>query len=359
MTGDRSKTYEKVVTPSSGLRLHLNENTAGCSPRVFEALHAITRQRAALYPDYDAARQATATRLAVPVEEVLLTNGLDEGILAAAVAALRPQGLSETADSSSAAATTPEAIVVVPAFDMYGVCTGAAGGRVVNVPLGADLSFPIREVLAAVGPATRVLFLTNPNNPTGLLIPKADILEILRKVPQALVFVDEAYADFAGESLIGDVEAQEFRNLVIGRTFAKAYGLAGLRAGALVAHAETLAPLAQVVPPYSINIYAATALAAGLNDTEHYDWYLAQVRESKALIYDALDKLGLRYWRSAANFVLVNVGSHVAEVVADLAERGVFVRDRSRDHGCAGCMRVTAGVVEHTRVFVRALEEVL
>jgi len=113
------------------------------------------------------------------------------------------------------------------------------------------------------------------------------------------------------------------------------------------------------VPPYSINIYAATALAAGLNDTEHYDWYLAQVRESKALIYDALDKLGLRYWRSAANFVLVNVGSQVAEVVADLAERGVFVRDRSRDHGCAGCMRVTAGVVEHTRVFVRALEEVL
>ena len=94
MTSERSKTYEKVVTPSSGLRLHLNENTAGCSPRVFEALHAITRQRAALYPDYDTARQATATRLAVPVEEVLLTNGLDEGILAAAVAALRPQGLS-------------------------------------------------------------------------------------------------------------------------------------------------------------------------------------------------------------------------------------------------------------------------
>jgi len=359
MTSERSKTYEKVVTPSSGLRLHLNENTAGCSPRVFEALHAITRQRAALYPDYDTARQATATRLAVPVQEVLLTNGLDEGILAAAVAALRPQGLSAAAPSSSAAFTTPEAIVVVPAFDMYGVCTSAAGGRVVNVPLAADFSFPLREVLAAAGAATRVVFLTNPNNPTGQLIPRADIIEILRVLPQALVFVDEAYADFAGESLIGDVEARTYRNLVIGRTFAKAYGLAGIRAGAVIAHTDTLAPLSQVVPPYSINVYAAAALAAGLNDAQHYDWYLAQVRESKSLVYEALGKLGLRYWRSAANFVLVNVGGRVTQVVADLAERGVFVRDRSRDHGCAGCMRVTTGVVEHTRVFINALEEVL
>jgi histidinol-phosphate aminotransferase len=359
MTNDRSKNYEKVATPSSGLRLHLNENTAGCSPRVFEALHAITRQRAALYPDYDPARQATATRLAVPQDEVLLTNGLDEGILAAAVAALRPRGLSSTAAAMTPPAGEPEAIVVVPAFDMYAVCSNAAGGRVVNVPLGDNFTFPVREILAAINPATRVLFLTNPNNPTGQLIPRSDILEILRRAPQVLVFVDEAYADFANESLVADVEARRFSRLVIGRTFAKAYGLAGIRAGALVAHRDTLAPLAQVVPPFSINIYAATALAAGLNDTEHYDWYLAQVRESKALIYDALDRLGRRYWPSAANFVLVEIGTDVARVVEALATRNVFVRDRSRDHGCGGCMRVTAGVVEHTRIFIKALEEVL
>jgi histidinol-phosphate aminotransferase len=339
--------YERVETPKVGLRLHLNENTAGCSPKVIEALQGLTRQQAAAYPDYDAAVEVTARRLEVSANDLLLTNGLDEGLLAASIATLRSPDRS------------PEAIVVVPAFDMYAACADAAGGWVVEVTLNADFSFPLAAMRRAVTPNTRLIFLTSPNNPTGLCIPRGDVIEVARLAPHAIVLVDEAYVDFAGESLIADPEARRLPNLVIGRTFAKAYGLAGLRAGALVGSPATLAPIRRVVPPYSLNICATVALVAGLDDLEYYEWYLAEVRASKALLYDALDRLHVEYWPSAANFVLARFGNKASDVVAELKARGVFVRDKSRDPACPGCLRITTGVVEHTRTLVVALEEIL
>lgn len=337
--------YEKVVTPSSGLRLHLNENTAGCSPKVIAALNALTREDVAAYPDYDRSLAATAARLGVPQNEIVLTNGLDEGILATAVSGLRR--------------TNGEAIVCVPAFYMYAVCADAAGGEVVNVSINDDYSFPLARVLKAITPKTRVIFLTNPNNPTGQIIPRDEILAVVRAAPDALVFLDEAYADFANASLIGDVEARALPNLVIGRTFAKAYGLAGLRAGAVIGHPKTLEPFRQIIPPFSLNLCAAVALAAAFDDTEYYAWYLAQVRASKDLLYQALDRLNVRYWQSAANFVLVHFGDDAVRVIDALAAKQIYIRDRSRDPASPGCVRVTTGVVEHTQQFVNALEEVL
>ncbi|MGH2604652.1 MAG: pyridoxal phosphate-dependent aminotransferase, partial [Dehalococcoidia bacterium] len=261
-----SYAYEKVATPTSGLRLHLNENTAGCSPRVLAALHALTPEQAAFYPDYTAAARACAERLKVETDEVLLTNGLDEGILAAAVCALRDRTLSD-----------PEAVVVTPAFDMYAACADAAGARVVEIPADRDFAFPLEGVLRRLGPRTRIVFLTTPNNPTGRQIERGAVLQIAAAARQALIFVDEAYADFAGETLIGCPEARHFSNIVVGRTYAKAYGLAALRVGALVGAAATLAGIRRVVPPYSLNVCACVALCAALEDSAYYEWYLDQV----------------------------------------------------------------------------------
>ncbi len=340
--------YEKVLTPSSGLRLHLNENTAGCSPKVMAALQRLTRQDLAFYPGYDDVVAATASRLGVEPNQLVLTNGLDEGILAVTVAALRERD-----------ATVPEAVVVVPAFDMYASTASGVGARVVLVPLGPDFAFPTDRILAAIGPQTRLLYLTSPNNPTGLLIPRADIVRIARSAPHVSVLVDEAYADFAGTSLVGDAEVGALPNIFIGRTFAKAYGLAGLRAGVVIGDPAALEPLRRIVPPFSINACAAAALTAGLADEDYYQWYLAQVRSSKTLLYSALDKAGIRYWPSEANFVLADFGDRAAAVVAGLAARGVHVRDKSRDPACLGCVRITTGIVEHTEACVNALEEVL
>jgi histidinol-phosphate aminotransferase len=340
--------YEKVLTPSSGLRLHLNENTAGCSPKVIDALRALSRTDIGFYPDYDAVVSACAARLGVVPEQLVLTNGLDEGILAITVEALRERG-----------AVTPDAIVVVPAFDMYASTAAGVGARVVEVPLGPEFAFPVERLLAAIGPNTRLLFLTSPNNPTGLSIPKGDVVGVARAAPHVRVLVDEAYADFAGVTLIGDPDVAALPNVFIGRTFAKAYGLAGVRAGAVIGDTRALQSLRRIVPPFSLNICATVALAAGLADVDYYEWYLGQVRASKALLYAALSTAGVRFWPSDANFVLAHFGDRARAVVDGLAARGVHVRDKSRDPACLGCIRITTGVVEHTAACIRALEEVL
>ena len=340
-----SAEYQKP-SGSGGLRLHLNENTGGCSPAVVEALRSISCADAAFYHDAGTATAACAQHLGVDANRVILTNGLDEGILCACVAALR-------------GGNQFEALVVVPTFEMYGISATAAGGRVIEIPQPEDFSFPLAAVLAAINDNTRLIFLTTPNNPTGLSTAREEILAIADAAPQALVFVDEAYADFSGRTLIGDAEAERRVNIVVGRTFAKAYGLAALRVGALVGSPLTLDVIRPVVPPYNINVAAALALPAALADTAYHDWYVEQAAQSKAELYAALDRLGVPYWPSDANFVLARFGDRATYVVEGLAARGIRVRDRSTEHGCSGCVRITAGVVEHTKQCIAALEEVL
>src|SRR5262245_61506468 len=344
-----SRQYERPQAQEGGLRLHLNENTAGCSPRVQRVLRDLTREDAAFYPDYDAAIAAGAAHFGVSPDRVVLTNGLDDGIMVASLVALRG---ATTADPY-------EAIVVQPAFDMYAACADAMGARIIEVPPLADLFFPLQRVLAAIGPRTRIIFLTNPNNPTGLSISKTSVATIARAAPEATVFLDEAYADFAEQSMIVDAASGAIPNLLIGRTFAKAFGLAGLRVGALVGSVETLAPTRRAILPYTLNAYAAAALPAALDDREYYDWYLGEVRESKRLLYDVLTRAGVKFWPSDGNFVLVSFGDDLDRVIGAVAERGINIRDRSADPGCAGCARITAGVLDHTRQLVDALEEVL
>jgi len=334
---------------ADGLRLHLNENTAGCSPRVIEVLRSLTREQAAIYPDYDRAVEAAAARFGIGSDSLLLTNGLDEGILLTAIVGLR----------GSTVADPFEAIIVQPAFDMYAACADGVGGRIIDIPPRSDFSFPLDRVVESVTAKTRVVFLTNPNNPTGLSIPRDTVAAVAQAAPQALVLLDEAYADFSGESMIDDASSGRIPNLVIGRTFAKAYGLAGLRVGALVGTAERLAPMRRIVPPYTLNVYAAAALPAALEDIAYYDWYLTEVRQSKALLYEVLTRHRVQFWPSEGNFVLACFGDDLPRVIGDIAQRGVIIRDRSHDPGCAGCARITAGVLAHTRRLAAVLEEVL
>jgi histidinol-phosphate aminotransferase len=344
-----SSQYQREPELGDGLRLHLNENTGGCSPRVLEALRGLTALDTAVYPDYDRVNDACARYLGVETSRLLLTNGLDEGILAAAIAYLQRQpGVGDG---------VPEGLIAEPCFGMYADCIEAVGGRIVRVAPPADLAFPLDAVLAAITPRTRVIYLTSPGNPTGLLIPHAAVHALARALPDGLVFVDEAYADFTADHFLG--ELAQAPNVVVGRTYAKAYGLAALRIGAVVGDAAVIARLRRSLPPYSINVAAAVALEAAIGDQAHLDAYRAQVRESKARIYAVCDRLGLGYWPSEANFVLIRVGARAAAVVEALRERRIFVRDRSSEPGCAGCIRITAGIVAHTEQALAALEDIL
>jgi histidinol-phosphate aminotransferase len=171
------------------------------------------------------------------------------------------------------------------------------------------------------------------------------------------VFVDEAYAEFAGESFIPELAS--FPNVIVGRTFSKAFGLAGLRIGCLVGAPDTVDPIRRAVPVYSVSIAAVVAVQAALGDLDYLNDYLRQVTESKALLYAACGRLGLSYAKSRSNFVLVCAGDRTEALVRGAFERGVYIRDRSTEPGCAGCIRIGAGIVAHTRRCIEVMEEVL
>jgi histidinol-phosphate aminotransferase len=339
--------YQKPAELYDGLRLHQNENTGGCSPVVLEALAKLRPDQVCVYPPYEAATRACASYLGVDPDRLTLLNGLDEGLMALAVGYLRPRH-----------GMTPEAIVPEPAFEIFAIDAEVAGGTVIRVPPLPDFQFPLERVLGAVSPNTRVVFLTNPNNPTGVRLSSDAIRTVARQVPaEAVVFVDEAYAEFSGDTFIP--ELLNYPNVIVGRTFSKAFGLAGLRIGAVTGAPEALEPLRLAVPVYSVNIAAVVAVQAALQDRNYLRQYLDEVEQSKVMVYAVCDRLGLTFWRSAANFVLVHAGTHLDAIVTGAAERGVYLRDRSTEPGCAGCIRIGAGILEHTRRCVAVMEEVL
>lgn len=331
--------------PGEGLRLHLNENTGGCSPRVLEAIRRLQPTDISAYPSYRAAVIETAKYFDVDPEWVLLTNGLDEGILMAAVGHISRPRLHDA-----------ETIVPLPAFDPYPNSTAAVGATAVRVAPGPDLAFPTEAVINAVTPRTRMIFLNTPNNPTGQLISIPDLIHISEAAPDAVVLVDEAYIEFGGETFLPTLP--RYPNVLVGRTFSKAYGLAGMRVGVLIGHAPTLDPVRAVTLPFNINAVALAALHAALEDREFLPRYADQVRESRERLYAACRRLGLAYWESAANYVLVRVGE-TAPFIEALAARRIHVRDRSRDPITPGCIRITAGIVEHTNAAIDALESVM
>ena len=340
--------YQKPPELYDGLRLHQNENTGGCSARVLEALARLRADQIGFYPPYAAATDAVASYLGVPADRITLVNGLDEGIMALAVAYLR----------ASLGGPELESIVPEPAFEIFRFDTAVAGGRLVQVMPRADFTFPLDDVLSAISANTRVVFVTNPNNPTGVGVPLENIRTIARRLPDgAVVFVDEAYAEFAGESFVPEIDA--FPNVIVGRTFSKAFGLAGLRIGCMVGAPATLDGVRRAIPVYSVNIAAVVAVQAALADRGHLDGYLRQVAASKQLLYAACDRLGLTYWPSRANFVLVCAGDRTDALVKGAFEKGIYLRDRSSEPGCQGCLRIATGIVEHTTRAIAVMEEVL
>jgi histidinol-phosphate aminotransferase len=340
--------YQKPAELYDGLRLHQNENTGGCSPRVLEALATLRPDQIGFYPPYEAATRAVADYIGVDPDHLSLLNGLDEGITAMAIGYLR----------STPGGPVPEAVIPDPAFEIFAVDTDVVGAKPVHVAPNPDFSFPLERVLSAITDRTRVVFLTSPNNPTGALTPLAAIREVSRAVASgAIVFVDEAYFEFSGQTFVP--ELAQFPNVVVGRTFSKAFGLAGLRIGAITGHPEALEPIRLALPVYSVNIAAVVAVQAALQDLAYVHHYLTEVDRSKTLLYAACDRLGLTYWKSAANFVLVRAGDRLDAVMRAAAAHKIYLRDRSSEPGCEGCLRVATGVVEHTRRFIDVLEEVL
>jgi histidinol-phosphate aminotransferase len=179
------------------------------------------------------------------------------------------------------------------------------------------------------------------------------LLEIASRAPHAVVLVDEAYYHFYGETVMDQVGAVP--NLVVARTFSKAYGLAGLRLGLLAGPIELMRWIRCVLSPYSVNSLALACLPPALEDTAYLDWYVGEVLAARTEFEAALDAAGVRRWPSQANFILVEIGAQHAEFVRLMREAGVLVRDRSSDPGCNGRVRITIGTREQMKQAIAAL----
>jgi histidinol-phosphate aminotransferase len=337
------KEYHPPLGSRDRLRLDFNENTVACSPVVREVLARISTENLTRYPEREPVEAIVAehlgSHLGLKPEKVALTNGVDEAIHVLFEAFL------DVGD---------EVLLPVPTYTMYEVYASATDAKIVMVQAAGDLAFPYERLVEAITPRTKMIAIANPNSPAGSVATREQIVAIAARAPQAIVLVDEAYFHFYGETVMDLLG--ELPNLVVARTFSKAYGLAGLRVGLLASGAENMRWIRRVLSPYSVNHVALTCLPAALNDTEYLDNYVAEVLAARAEFETMLDAMGIRRWPSRANFVLVEIGGKHAEFVRRMNAAGVLVRDRSSDPGCDGCVRITVGTREQMRRAVEAME---
>lgn len=334
--------YHPPLAGRTGLRLDFNENTQGCSPRLLERIRQITAEDLCRYPEREPVEKIVAAHLGLPVEQVLLTNGVDEGIHLLCETYLEPCG---------------QVVAVTPTFGMYEVFAEATGAQVVRAQAEGEFRFPLQATLNAITPATRLVAIASPNNPTGSAATREEILQICAAAPDAAVLVDEAYYDFHGETMLPDLSSAP--NLFVARTFSKAYGLAGLRIGILVGNREQMRAVRRVSSPYNVNAVALLALPVALEDREYIAGYVAQVKQGRERLARTLEQSGIRYWSSHANFLLLYIGERHREFVAAMRQRGILVRDRSADPGCDGCVRITIGTTNQMDETLPTLEQVL
>jgi histidinol-phosphate aminotransferase len=315
--------------PSGGregrLRLDFNENTVGCSPRVIEALREyLTADHLSIYPEYAEATRKLARFFEVGTDEFILSNGTDEAIQLLVNTFVEPG---------------QEVLLLKPSYAMYRFYAELAGTSVCEIESGPDLSFPLDRFVHAIQPSTRAILIANPNNPTGASIGQEEIRIILEGAPQAAVLIDEAYFDFFGISVLSWI--RDYPNLFVSRTFSKVHGMATMRCGCLFSHAENTRWIHKAQSPYSVNMLAAVAACAAIEDTEYRDNYVAEVLAARKMVWDGLTRAGIRCFPTSANFILFHAGDRAIPIRDALRERGVLVRDRSYE--IPGCVRVTIG----------------
>jgi len=305
---------------------------------VLARLQQLTAEGLTKYPEREPAEMATAAHFGLAADQVLLTNGVDEAIHLLCAAYLEQDD---------------EVVINTPGFFMYDISASMMTSRLVRVQSDASLQFPFARVLAAITPRTKLIILSSPNNPTGSIVAREQILQICAAAPQAAVLMDEAYFHFHGETTLADIATVP--NLLVARTFSKAYGLANLRLGMIAGQAALMKPLRKVCSPYNVNGIALECLPVALADDEYVQWYANEVRAGRERMEQALTALGVSFWPSHANFILMKIGSKHRELVEAMRRHGVLLRDRSADPGCEGNVRITIGIAEHVTRGIAAL----
>jgi len=326
----------------SVIKLASNENPLGPSPK---ALKALRSEAAHLnrYPDAtcSALRQRLAKHLRVDPSWITAGNGSDELLVLALRAFVDPG---------------EDVVVAEPTFLIYALQSRAAGANVISVPL-SQFRYDLRRMRQAITPQTKLVFIANPDNPTGTYVTARELKAFLEGLPHhVLVVMDEAYYEFVeAKDYPQTLRLIEHAPILVTRTFSKAYGLAGLRVGYGVAQPQIIRALDAVREPFNVNSLAQAAACAALDDTAFLRRARTLAIQGRAFLEKEITKLGLRVVPSVTNFLLVQAGPKSAEIAQRLLRQGVIVREMSA-WKLDGCLRITVGTMPENRRCIRALK---
>ncbi len=334
---------------TDAIKLASNENPWGPSPKVFQAIEG-AMMSLHRYPDgssYDLV-SAISKHFGVTPEEVVLGNGSSE-IIDFLVKAFVSSG--------------DEVITSQPSFLLYQKCVQVKGGSNRLIPL-KEMRHDLREILATITSKTRIIFIDNPNNPTGSCVNPVELYSFFSNVPEhVIVVLDEAYVDFMKTDLQVDIYSLirncEGRCPVVSlRTFSKVYGLSGLRVGFALMPKEIADCLHKVRQPFNMNCIAQAAAEVALADTAHHGEIVARTRDSREKLIETLNTLGCTAYPSQTNFILVNVLGRADTLYGNMLKKGVLIR-ALRSYGFPTCIRVTVGTEQENLRLVSALSESL
>jgi histidinol-phosphate aminotransferase len=322
------------------LLLDFSESTIPPSDAVARAMQDfVASGRARMYPAYGTLTRKLADYVGVRPEQVLIANGSDSAIQLIEHAILAPGD---------------EIVLAKPYFHVIGSTAESIGARIVSPSYRPDFSFPYEEIVAAVTPATRMIVVINPNNPTGTSAPLDRVEALLRRFPDVCIYVDEAYFEFSGKTAVPLLA--RYDNLVITRTFSKAMAMAGLRFGYAVSNPDFIRQLAKLRIPYDVNSVACAAAAASLEHPAPWRAYVAEVMDrAKPLVEHFLEEHGVPYVKSDSNFMLIR-DDNPAGVYAFLKDRGILIRPQRQ---LPDYFRVSLGTVAEMRRFLQAYGEYL
>jgi histidinol-phosphate aminotransferase len=334
------RTYEAPAEGRSDkVRLDFNENTAGCSRAVRQALAKLTSKQLAMYPEYQAPTKRLARYFRVRPEELLLANGGDDALRVFFDTFVEPGTCI---------------LICEPTFPMYRYYAEIYGARIAVLRYGRQMEFPLKEVITALRKKPRVVFIANPNNPTGTLLQENELRKILQAATHTAVVMDEAYAEFSGFSAVPWI--RNYPQLFIARTFSKVAGLAALRLGAVIACEKSLALVRRALPPFPVNLSALVAAEAAVNDRASMQGYVKEVKRLRAWFAAKLRKLGVIAYSSAGNFLLANFGPAGPTLFQKLEKQGILLRDRSKDIG-PGFVRITIGTQSEMQHVLKAIRK--
>ncbi len=238
---------------------------------------------------------------------------------------------------------------------MYRFYAELFAAKTIELRFDAAMRFPLAQTIAALRRRPRVLFLANPNNPTGTLVSRPELRRILAAATRTLVVIDEAYYEFSRLTVLPWI--RRYKNLAVVRTFSKAAGLAGLRLGCLLAHPDLLGLMRRAATPFPVNTAVLVAAEAAVRDRRSISRYVHEVRLSRRELERGLQLIGVHTFPSAANFLLADFGARGPRLLKRLESRGILLRDRGAAFGRAGFARITVGTRAETRRLLGAIKE--